>query len=230
MGVEALIDQLETKLREARKTPLIGGVRVDREELYDILDELRAELAKLVRPLDEDRLVRRAAGVYAPLDELEGILHGAGAGDRVRVDRERLLEVVSRMRDGARREEVVIRPRAGEYDPAPAVALVERLEALVAGAAPVPLTSEVRIQKDEVYDVLDRLRATLPELTTAAPEHTKTRLLSALVHIDELDDRVHRARPVPLTDQVRVDPTKLSRTLQRIRAAFSQGTLAALTN
>jgi hypothetical protein len=41
-----------------------------------------------------------------------------------------------------------------------------------------------------------------------------------LVLIDKLDDIVHNARPVPLTDQVRVDKAELYEVLDQIRAAL----------
>jgi hypothetical protein len=41
-----------------------------------------------------------------------------------------------------------------------------------------------------------------------------------LVLIDKLDDLIHNARPVPLTDQVRVDKQELYDLLDRIRAAL----------
>ena len=37
--------------------------------------------------------------------------------------------------------------------------------------------------------------------------------------IDELDDLIHNAKPVPLTDQVRVDRERVYDLLDRIRAA-----------
>jgi hypothetical protein len=223
MGVEALIDQLETRIRDARKTPLIGGVRIDRWEVYDLVAELRAELAKLVRPLDEDRVVRRGAGVWGPMEELFETVVGAGNGDRVRVDRDRLMDLVGRMREGVGQEEIVARPVPGTHDPAALLALVERLETLAAEAHEIPLVpDEVRMETAEIYAVIAEMRAALPL--------ADTRLIHLLPVLDELDQSVRNARPVPLTDQVRINRAKLSTTLKRIRAAFSQGTLALLTN
>jgi cell division septum initiation protein DivIVA len=42
------------------------------------------------------------------------------------------------------------------------LALIERLDQLVAEAKPIPLTREARIDRDEVYKLLDRIRTTLP--------------------------------------------------------------------
>jgi hypothetical protein len=43
--------------------------------------------------------------------------------------------------------------------------------------------------------------------------------MDLLVLIDKLDDLVHNARPVPLTDQVRVDKAELFEILDQMRAA-----------
>jgi hypothetical protein len=43
------------------------------------------------------------------------------------------------------------------------LALLDRLDELVRDAKAVPLTNQVRIDRDELYDVVDQLRATLPE-------------------------------------------------------------------
>jgi len=41
--------------------------------------------------------------------------------------------------------------------------IIDRLDDLVHNAKPVPLTDQVRLNKDEVFDMLDQMRATLPE-------------------------------------------------------------------
>ena len=40
-------------------------------------------------------------------------------------------------------------------------ALLDQLDELILKAKPVPLTTQVRIDRAQVYDLLDRLRATL---------------------------------------------------------------------
>jgi hypothetical protein len=45
--------------------------------------------------------------------------------------------------------------------------------------------------------------------------------MDLLVLIDKLDDLVHNARPVPLTDQVRVDKQELYDLLDRLRAELT---------
>ena len=41
--------------------------------------------------------------------------------------------------------------------------LIDKLDDLVHNAKPVPLTDQVRVDKEEVYDILDQMRATIPE-------------------------------------------------------------------
>jgi len=41
--------------------------------------------------------------------------------------------------------------------------LVDKLDDLIHNAKVVPLTSQVRIDRDEVYEILDQLRVTIPE-------------------------------------------------------------------
>src|SRR5919197_504105 len=41
--------------------------------------------------------------------------------------------------------------------------LIDKLDDLVHNAKRVPLTDEVRVDKEEIYDILDQMRATIPE-------------------------------------------------------------------
>jgi hypothetical protein len=41
--------------------------------------------------------------------------------------------------------------------------LIDRLDDLVHNAKIVPLTNQVRIDRDEIQDLIDELRATIPE-------------------------------------------------------------------
>jgi hypothetical protein len=49
------------------------------------------------------------------------------------------------------------------------LALVDRLDDLARDAKPVPLTRHVRVDREEIYDVLDRLRAAIPEARRTGP-------------------------------------------------------------
>ena len=41
--------------------------------------------------------------------------------------------------------------------------LIDKLDDLVHNARPVPLTDQVRVDREEIYDILDQMRATIPE-------------------------------------------------------------------
>src|SRR3954452_14832866 len=41
--------------------------------------------------------------------------------------------------------------------------LIDKLDDLVHNAKAVPLTDQVRIDREEIYDILDQMRATVPE-------------------------------------------------------------------
>ena len=41
--------------------------------------------------------------------------------------------------------------------------LIDKLDELVHGARPVPLTDHVRVDREKLYDILDQMRSTIPE-------------------------------------------------------------------
>jgi cell division septum initiation protein DivIVA len=41
--------------------------------------------------------------------------------------------------------------------------LIDKLDDLVHNSKPVPLTDQVRVDREEIYDILDQMRATIPE-------------------------------------------------------------------
>src|SRR5215813_5415177 len=46
--------------------------------------------------------------------------------------------------------------------------LIDKLDDLVHNARAVPLTDQVRVDKEEIYDILDQMRATIPEIIKQA--------------------------------------------------------------
>jgi hypothetical protein len=76
---------------------------------------------------------------------------------------------------------------------------VATLERLRSEAVPVPLTSEVRVDRQRANDAIEALRGS---------SETANRLYDLLAN----------AKPVPLTDQVRVDRDALNRLIDRIQA------------
>ena len=41
--------------------------------------------------------------------------------------------------------------------------LIDKLDDLIHNAKPVPMSDRVRVDKEEIYDILDQMRATIPE-------------------------------------------------------------------
>src|SRR3954454_9959794 len=80
-----------------------------------------------------------------------------GARDVRRQDR--------RSRPGARGPALEGRARAltKRTVPMDVLVLIDKLDDLVHNAKPVPLTDQVRVDKEEIYDILDQMRATIPE-------------------------------------------------------------------
>ena len=54
--------------------------------------------------------------------------------------------------------------------------------------------------------------------------------MDVLVLIDKLDDLVHNAKPVPLTDWVRLDSEALDATARTLREAIARGNRRPPTN
>jgi hypothetical protein len=87
---------------------------------------------------------------------------------------------------------------------------IDTLDDLVHNARTVPLTDQVRVERDELRQAVEQVHASLPpdaEAATADP-------------LGRLDDLVAAAKPVPLTDQVRIDRDALYEALDGLRAAF----------
>ena len=83
-------------------------------------------------------------------------------------------------------------------------ALAARLASLLEAARPIPLTrSEVRVDRRAVYGLVGELRAAVraEEAAGLIEAADAFRVLSAA---DDVHDVVFNARPVPLTDQVRL--------------------------
>jgi hypothetical protein len=51
--------------------------------------------------------------------------------------------------------------------------LIDKLDDMMHSARPVPLTDQVRVDKEEVYDILDQMRANIPEAMKQAEYVTK---------------------------------------------------------
>jgi len=70
--------------------------------------------------------------------------------------------------------------------------LIDKLDDLVHNAKPVPLTDQVRVDKEEIYDILDQMRATIPEEIKQARWIVKERQ-ERLVGQEEVTKQAERA-------------------------------------
>jgi hypothetical protein len=83
-------------------------------------------------------------------------------------------------------------------------AVTARLASLLEAARPIPLTrSEVRLDKRAVYGLVAELR-TAVRVEEAAGRIEAADAFRILSASDDVHDAVFKARPVPLTDQVRL--------------------------
>jgi hypothetical protein len=92
--------------------------------------------------------------------------------------------------------------------------LIATLEAQVRDAKPIPLTTQVRVDKNQ-------MDATLNEMRTG---FSRAGLTHALPLVDRLDQLLRNARPVPLTEQVRFEREEVNDILDQMRASVSPAT------
>jgi hypothetical protein len=85
-------------------------------------------------------------------------------------------------------------------------ALAARLTELLENARPIPLTHDVRLDKEAIYDIVDRIR-------------TATSAGALLVSAEAVEDAVRDAMPVPLTDQVRLPRDRVAELVRGLRLA-----------
>src|SRR5271169_2374836 len=73
--------------------------------------------------------------------------------------------------------------------------LIDKLDDLVHNAKPVPLTDQVRVDKEEIYDILDQMRATIPEEIKQAEWIVKERRerQERLISDEEITKQAERA-------------------------------------
>ena len=103
---------------------------------------------------------------------------------------------------------------------------MHQIDQIISDVRPVPLTREVRFDKDPMYDLLDRMRAAVVEEVQAGARYSG----DLLVAIDNFDDLIHNAKPVPLTDQVRADREELDAMARTLREAIARGNRPSPTN
>ena len=88
-------------------------------------------------------------------------------------------------------------------EPSEAMAELDQFDELIRKAYGIPFTDQVRLDRGEVYVLLDRLRT--------AVNHPPVDVAGLL------DELVQRAKPIPLTNQIRIDREEIYDLLDRIR-------------
>jgi hypothetical protein len=101
MDVLALIDKLDDLIHNAKPVPLTDQVRVDREEIYDILDQMRATIPRgdQAGALDRQGAAGDARRGEARGERIIGEARGAGSAD--------LADKRSSSRPSVRREDII---------------------------------------------------------------------------------------------------------------------------
>jgi superfamily II RNA helicase len=69
--------------------------------------------------------------------------------------------------------------------------LIDKLDDVVHNARPVPLTDQVRVDREEIYDLLDQMRATIPEEIKQARWIVKER--QEMISDEEVTKQAERA-------------------------------------
>ena len=88
--------------------------------------------------------------------------------------------------------------------------LIDKLDDLVHNAKQVPLTDQVRIDREEIYDVLDQMRATIPEELKRARWIVKERQ-DMLAEANRESDRITgEAREQAITQASQTEIVKLA--------------------
>src|SRR4051812_23209638 len=102
-----------------------------------------------------------------------------------------------------------LRPEGYTAGPMDVLVLIDKLDDLVHNAKAVPLTDQVRIDREEIYDILDQMRATIPEEIKQARWIVKERqemLAEAKREVDRLlaEAREQAVREASQTEIVKI--------------------------
>src|SRR5690348_11037982 len=126
----------------------------------------------------------------------------------------------------------------------PLLDLIDALDDLLQRAKAVPMSDQVRVDKQKAYELLDRIRAAVPgavERPPPLPAPTRApgtappppreidiespdRLLASLEALDEL---VQNAKRVPLSDDRRINAERFYELIERARADVPEAIKAA---
>jgi regulator of protease activity HflC (stomatin/prohibitin superfamily) len=100
--------------------------------------------------------------------------------------------------------------------------LIDKLDDLVHNAKSVPLTDQVRVESDEIYEIIDQMRATIPEEIKQARWIVKERqemLAEAKREVDRLlaEAREQAVREASQTEIVKIAERQADEILQDAR-------------
>src|ERR671937_839288 len=88
--------------------------------------------------------------------------------------------------------------------------LIDKLDDLVHNAKAVPLTDQVRIDREEIYDILDQMRATIPEEIKQARWIVKERQEMLAEAKRECDRLIGEAREQAVREASQTEIVKLA--------------------
>jgi F0F1-type ATP synthase membrane subunit b/b' len=88
--------------------------------------------------------------------------------------------------------------------------LIDKLDDLVHNAKAVPLTDQVRIDREEIYDILDQMRATIPEEIKQARWIVKERQEMLAEAKRECDRLIGEAREQAMREASQTEIVKLA--------------------
>ena len=94
--------------------------------------------------------------------------------------------------------------------------LIDKLDDLVHNAKAVPLTDQVRIDREEIYDILDQMRATIPEEIKQARWIVKERQEMLAEAKRECDRLIGEAREQAVREASQTEIVKSERQAQDI--------------
>jgi hypothetical protein len=146
----AVLAELDKFIRDANGVPLTDQVRLDRKKIDVFLDRLRTAL------------IDAPAEMVAKLDQLDELVHRAPAiplTNEIRIERLEIYDLLDQLRI-MRADSTTHREGGTALNDAPSdlVAVLDELDELVHKAKAVPLTTQIRVDRLEIYELLDRLR------------------------------------------------------------------------
>ena len=99
-----------------------------------------------------------------------------------------------------------------DFPPMDVLVLIDRLDDLVHNAKAVPLTDQVRLDREEIYEILDQMRATIPEEIKQARWIVKERQEMLAEAKRECDRIIQDAREQAMREASQTEIVKLAET------------------